>query len=407
MPSRGAAQPSGFVRLWLGQSVSMAGSQVTVVALPLTAVLTLHAGPYQMGLLRVASTAPFLLFGLLAGAWVDRRSRLSVLVVSNLGQALLLAAIPALAIAHRLQIDLLYAVAFLVGVLTVLFDVAYQAFVPSLVDVNELPGANSRLETSRSVAQVVGPGLGGLVVQLVSAPFALLVDVASFLFAAVVMRTIRDPGPERRPDGSAPLVREVWEGLVALLGQPVLRAISIATTLMNLCVAVLLPILVLFMVRTLHLTPALIGVAVSVNGLAGVAGALGGGGAAGRLPTAVIGGLGVAMAGVATLLMAAATGPPALVVAMILAGQATFGFAIPFYNVNQLSLRQALTPPHLQARVHATSRTLTWGVIPIGAYLGGQLGELVGLRQTLVISAAGSLTAAVVAYVGLRLATRE
>src|SRR5215469_16551198 len=185
----GAGRP-GFPRLWLGQSVSLLGSQVTLVALPLTAVLTLHAGPAQMGALRVASTLPFLLLGLLAGAWVDRRSRLAVLAVSSLGQAVLLAAIPALALTGRLRIELVYGIAFLVGVLTVLFDVAYQAVLPLLVPRDDLVTANSRLETSRSLTQVIGPSLGGLLVQVLTAPVAILADVASFLFAAVTLRTI-------------------------------------------------------------------------------------------------------------------------------------------------------------------------------------------------------------------------
>src|SRR5215467_14113937 len=175
LSAQSAGRP-GFARLWLGQSASLLGSQVTLVALPLTGVLTLHAGPTQMSALRVASTIPFLLFGLLAGAWVDRRSRLSVLTASSVGQALLLALIPALALAHDLRIELLYVIAFLVGILTVPFDVAYQAFLPSLVTSDSLADANSKLEASRSVAQVVGPSLGGLIVQAVTAPIAILAD---------------------------------------------------------------------------------------------------------------------------------------------------------------------------------------------------------------------------------------
>jgi len=198
--ARRADQP-GFARLWLSQSVSLLGSQVTLVALPLTGILTLHAGPTQMGALRVASTLPFLLFGLLAGAWVDRRSRLVVLVMSSLGQGLFLAFIPALALAGDLRIELLYAITFLVGILTVLFDVAYQAFLPSLVRSDALVDANSRLETSRSLAQVIGPSVGGLLVQAFTAPIAILADVASFAFAALALRTI--PDPETGPPASA------------------------------------------------------------------------------------------------------------------------------------------------------------------------------------------------------------
>jgi predicted MFS family arabinose efflux permease len=404
--AQGADRP-GFPRLWLGQSVSLLGSQVTLVALPLTGVLTLHAGPTQMGALRVASTLPFLLFGLLAGAWVDRRSRLTVMSLSSLGQALLLAFIPALALAGRLQIELVYAIAFLVGGLTVLFDVAYQAFVPSLVRSEHLLHANSRLETSRSLVQVIGPSVGGLLVQALTAPVAILADVASFLFAAVTLRTIPDPETPPVAADRSSLLHEVWEGLGALLGHPVLRAIATATTLSNLTVALATPVLFLFMIRTLHLSPTLVGTALAVNGLGGVCGALAGPAAARRLPIPVILALALVVAGAGTLLVASAVGSASLVVTLVFAGEAALGFALPFYNVSQLSLRQALTPARLQARVHASSRTLTWAALPVGAVVGGVLGEHLGLRSTLVVSGAGTMATALVAYVGVRLATRS
>jgi predicted MFS family arabinose efflux permease len=402
----GAGRP-GFPRLWLGQSVSLLGSQVTLVALPLTAVLTLHAGPAQMSALRVASTLPFLVFGLLAGAWVDRRSRLTVLVLSSLGQAVLLATIPALALAHGLRLELVYAIAFLVGILTVLFDIAYQAFLPSLVPNDDLPGANSRLETSRSLTQVIGPSLGGLLVQVLTAPIAIVADVASFLFAALTLRTIPDPETAPPPAERAPILQEAWEGLGALLGHPVLRAITTATTLNNLTVAIATPVIFLYFVRTLHLGPALVGVALAVNGLGGVGGAIAGGGAARRLPVPVVLGLGLLVSGAGMLVVASANGPVPLAVALLLAGEAALGFALPFFNVNQLSLRQSLTPARLQARVHASSRTLTWATVPLGAVIGGMLGVHLGLRPTLVVSGAGILCAALVAYLGVKLATRQ
>lgn len=403
--AQGADRP-GFPRLWLGQSVSLLGSQVTLVALPLTGVLTLHAGPTEMGALRVASTLPFLLFGLLAGAWVDRRSRLTVMVLSSLGQALLLAVIPSLALAGRLDLQVVYAVAFLVGGLTVLFDVAYQAFLPSLVRTDSLVQANSRLETSRSLAQVVGPTVGGLLVQALTGPIAILADVASFLFAAATLRTIPDPEAPPVAGPRASLLHEVREGLGALLGHPVLRAIATATTLSNLTVAFATPVLFLFMIQSLHLSPALVGTALAVNGLGGVCGALAGPAAARRLPVPVILSLALVVAGAGTILIASASGSAALVVGLVFAGEAALGFALPFFNVSQLSLRQSLTPARLQARVHASSRTLTWAALPVGALVGGVLGEHLGLRPTLLVSGLGTMASAGVAYLGIQLAAR-
>lgn len=407
MSAAPAIRQPGFSRLWLGQSVSLLGSQVTLIALPLTAVLTLHASAGEMGFLRMASSVPFLVFGLIAGAWVDRRSRLSVLTLSSLGQALLLSLVPALALSHGLRIELLYAIAFLIGILTVLFDVAFQAFTPQLVHADSLLDANSKLETSRSVAQVLGPSLGGALVQLVTAPLAILTDAASFILLALVLRSIRDP--DSRPQAAArhSLPREVREGLAALLGQPVLRAITISTTLVNLMISILTPLLLLYLARILHLTPTLIGVLLMVAGLGGVLGALAGGAAARWLAVPVVIALGLVLCGVGCLLIAAATGPPLLVMGMLVAGLGAWGFGVPFSNVNQLSLRQSLTPARLQARVAASSRTLTWGAIPIGALVGGQLGEYVGVRPTLAISGFGTLIAAVTAYVGVLIATRR
>ena len=381
MPRARAIDQPGFPRLWLGQSVSLLGSQVTLVALPLTAVLALGAGPTQMGALRVASTAPFLVFGLLAGAWVDRRSRLNVLTASSLGQALLLATIPALALAGGLRIEILYVVAFLVGFLTVLFDVAYQAFLPSLVRTESLVDANSKLETSRSLSQVIGPSAGGILVQLVTAPVAILADVVSFIVSAAALRTIPDPERRSPPEERASLLREVWEGMTALLGHPVLRSIATAATL--------------------------VGVALAVNGLGGVLGAVGSGSLSGRLPVALGLGLGLVTSSAGILLMASATGPLVLILTLLLAGEAVVGFGVPFFNVNQLSLRQSITPARLQARVHATSRTLTWGAVPFGALAGGLLGEHIGLRSTLVVSGAATLATALIAYAGLLQATRS
>jgi predicted MFS family arabinose efflux permease len=388
----------------LGQTVSMLGSQVTVVALPLTAILTLHATAGQMGTLRMVGTLPFLLFGLLAGAWVERRSRLVVLALSSVGQCALLAAIPAFALAGHLSILLLYVVAFLVGILTTLFDVAYQAFLPALVHDESLVDANSKLETSRSTAQVIGPGVGGLLVTAIGAPLAILVDAVSFLFCAAMLRSIPDPQSAPRPATGSSLAQEAWEGLLALLRQPLLRAITIASTVVNLVVALGVPIVVLYLVRTLDLSPTLVGLTIGLSGFGGVLGAIAGGQVSRRLPVPLILALGLALCGAGSLLTASARGPQAMVAAMAIAGLVAWGFGVPFYNVNQVSLRQALTPARLQARVHATNRTLSWGAIPLGAFLGGQLAEHVGLRATLAVSGAGVLVTAVAVYFGVLLA---
>ena len=195
---------SDFVKLWGGETVSQFGNQVTVLALPLTAVLTLEASASELGLLNAARFAPFIAVILFAGAWVDRRRRHPVLIQTNVGRALLIALVPAAALLDILRIELLYAVGFLVGVLTVFFDVAYPSYLPYLVGRRQLTAGNSRLEASRSAAEVGGPGVGGLLVQLVTAPFALLVDAISFVFSAVMLSTIRAHEPEPAGEGRHP-----------------------------------------------------------------------------------------------------------------------------------------------------------------------------------------------------------
>lgn len=204
-----------FVLLWTAQTISVFGSQFTSLALPLIAAVTLKATPAQMGLLSAAGTAPFLLIGLFAGAWVDRRRRRPVLIWGDVGRAVLLGAIPLAALAGALSMPLFYVVGFLVGVLTVFFDVAYQAYLPSLVRCEQLVEGNSKLEASRSVAHVAGPGMAGAVIQALSAPVAIALDAASFLVSGALLTFIRRPedSPETR---RATLLAEVREGLAFL-----------------------------------------------------------------------------------------------------------------------------------------------------------------------------------------------
>jgi MFS family permease len=404
MSTASALRQPGFPWLWSGQTVSLLGSQVTVVALPLTAVLTLHATAGQMGVLRALLSVPFLLFGLLIGAWIDRRSRLGVLMAGNVGQAVVLATIPAAALAGHLSLPLLYLVAFVAGTFTVVLDVSYQAFVPSLVPAEGLVDANSRLEASRSVAGIAGPGLGGLLIQVLSPPIAILVDTVSFVICAILLRPIQDPEAGPRPARQATLLREMREGFNVVLGHPVLRAIAFGTTILNLMTGLETSIVFLFLVRTVHFSPFLVGLTVSLTGLGGFAGALAAGRAPARLPLQLVLGLGLFLCGAGLLLTASAVGPVIVVLPML--GLMAFGFGLPIFNVNQLSLRQSVTPARLQGRVHATWRTLTWGAIPIGQLLGGQLGEHVGLRQTIGISGLGILASALIIYLGVLLASR-
>lgn len=202
MPTRltGLWRHSEFLKLWAGQTISQFGSQVTLLALPLTAALTLHATAADMGLLSAAETAPFLLVGLLAGVWVDRLRRRPILMIADCGRFFLLLLIPLLALLDILRIEALYVIAFFVGILTVFFDVAYQSFLPALVGRAQLVEGNGKLEISQSAAQIAGPGIAGALVQLVTAPFAIVVDALSFLISHLRPLPADDPHPGTRAD---------------------------------------------------------------------------------------------------------------------------------------------------------------------------------------------------------------
>jgi MFS family permease len=380
-----------FLKLWVGESISLVGSQITSLALPLVAVVVLHAGPLQMGALGAAQYAPFLLFGLIAGVWVDRVRRRPILVWADIGRAALLASIPVSAALGLLRIDQLYVVAFATGVLTVFFDVAYQAFLPSLVRREELVEGNSKLELSRSVAQIAGPGLGGGLVQFLTAPVAVAVDSVSYLSSALSLALIRTTEAPPESGETRSVRAEIAEGVRLVLGNPVLCANAGCTGTWNLFSSVIQAVFILYATHDLGLAPATLGVVLAASGPGALLGALVASWSARRLgvgPTIIFGAI---VGGLGTLLVAFAGQLPATV-ALVIAGWFVGGVGGTVYNITTVSLRQAITPDHLQGRMNATMRFLIWGTIPLGSLLGGALGETIGLGPTLVIGALGVQT---------------
>lgn len=380
-----------FRTLWLGQSLSLAGSQVSALALPLTAVLVLGATPVEMGILGALQSLPWLLVGLLAGVWVDRWPRRPVLVVCDVGRSALIASIPAAAALHLLTMPWLYAVGGLVGVLSVFFGVAYQAFVPALVRRERLLAANGLLGTSESVAQTIGPGLGGVLVQLLTAPGAIAVDALSFAASALCLVMLRVSEPTRPASRRAGLRKQMGEGLGALLGNPLLRAIAGNSAILRFFSSVQLAVVVLYATRTLGLSAGAIGAVFACGGIGGVLGATGGGATARRW------GMGIALLAVVSLV---ATGAlllpltwlrPRQAIPLLASGYALMGLGTSAYYVNQISLRQAVTPDRLLGRVTAAHRFLAWSAMPAGSLLGGALGETIGLPATLLVAAGGLL----------------
>ena len=383
-----------FLKLWAGETVSLIGSQVTVLALPLTAVLLLGAGPFEMGLLTAAAYAPFLLIGLFAGVWIDRRRRRPVLIAANVGRAALLATIPLAAALGLLRIEQLYLVAFLVGVLTVFFDVAYTSYLPALVDREQLVEGNARLEVSRSVAQIAGPGTAGALVQLVGGALAVALDALSYLISAACLWSIRteEPPPAAHRHDST-VWADLREGLQTIVGDPVLRAIAACTSTLNLFGYVAQAVFVVYLVRDLGVAPVLTGLVMMALGPGALVGALLAARMAARFGVGPTICAGPALSIVPAAMIALAAGPPSVVLPILILALFLQGMLGTIYNVTQVSLRQRLVPDRLQGRMNATMRFVVWGTIPIGALAGGALGEAIGLRPVLAIGVVGCVLA--------------
>jgi MFS family permease len=387
-----------FLKLWTGQTISQFGTQISQLAIPLTAALVLSASPAEMGLLSAVEFAPFLLLSLFAGVWVDRMQRRPILIVADIGRAVALGSIPLAAALNVLHMEQLYAVALVTGVLTVFFDVAYQSYLPVLVRREHLVEGNSKLEVSRSVAQIAGPGIAGGLVQLITAPMAVLVDALSYVASVISLLFIHvaEPPPARhaRPSGEAASIwAELHEGLGVVLGNPLLRSIAGCTATSNLFGNALQAVYVLYVTRELGLEPAVIGLIFAMSGPGALLGALMVGELARRfgLGHTIVGS--IFATGLASLLIPLASGPQPVVVGTLMLASFVAGLGNPVYNINQVSLRQVITPDHLQGRMNASMRFIVWGTIPIGALLGGTLGEVFGLWPTIMAMALAELTA--------------
>jgi MFS family permease len=376
-----------FRRLWAAQTVSRFGSMVSELALPLTAILVVHASTLQVGLLTAVESVAFLLVGLPAGAWVDRMRTRQVLIVTDALRAVALASIPVAAVFDVLTMAQLYVVALGTGVCTVFFDVGFQSYLPQLVERRDLVDGNAKLQISESIAQIAGPSLGGLLVQALTAPYAVLVDAVSFVFSAAWVGRIeaRSPKPRREPERS--LVREIGAGVRFVFGHRLLRPILTSTAVINLFHPIGFAVYVLLLARTLHLSPALIGLIAAVASVGALLAAM----SASRLAAR----FGPGRTIVVSLMLC---GPASFVIPfveqdwtllLLTASQGLYAACVVTYNITQVSLRQALCPPNLLGRMNATVRFVVWGLIPIGAAIGAVLGSWLGLRPTLVISAIG------------------
>ena len=382
-----------FLRLWAGETISLFGTQVTVLALPLVAVITLRASAAQVGLLNACRYAPFVVVTLFAGVVVDRVRRRPTMIVVNLGRGALIALIPLTALLGLLRIEYLYLVAFAVGILTVFFDLAYQAYLPSIVTAEQLTGANGRLVASASAAELGGPGIGGLLVQALTAPYALVADALSFLASTSSLLRIEHREPEPHGERRPPIGSSIRDGFRFTFSNPYLRAIAGEAATFNLFEQTILTVFVVYAIRRLHFSPGLLGLVLSLGGGGALLGAL----IAGRidrrfgLGRTIVGSMVIAC--LTPLLIAAPTGRGAATLIALDAIFFVWGCAVAVSNVLVVTLRQTVTPSSMLGRMNASYRFFTYGAIPLGALLGGGLASVIGLRATLFAGACGLVLA--------------
>lgn len=384
-----------FLQLWTGQAVSQIGSQVSFLALPLLAVIILHATPVEMGLLTAVGAIPTLLFGMHAGAMIDRRPRLPLMIASDIARALLFALIPLLWSIGDLTMVLLYPISFLMGAMGLIFDIAYQALVPTLVQRERLMDANSKLELSRTAAEIAGPGVAGWLIGLLTAPLAIAADALSFAISALFLWRIRAHATGR-PTVEAPgaVGRDAIAGVRLVFGDERMRSLIGSSVALNFFNAMLEAVFVLFIVRTLNVSPTQLGIAFSIGSLGFMLGALLPQRLAGRIGVGRTLASGIAIAALSDLLIPLVHGQISLVIGTLITAQFCFGLGLTVFNVSQASLRQALVPAAFLGRVGATARVLNAALVPLGAVLGGMAGQVFGLRETLILAACGELLAA-------------
>jgi MFS family permease len=393
-PQSGLWRHGDFLKLWSAETISQFGGQIGGFALPLVAIITLDVSAFQVSALYVLEFAPFLLFSLPAGVWVDRLPRRPILILADLGRAAALATIPIAFFLDALTIWQLYGVGFFVGFCTVFFDVAYQSYLPSLVERTQLVEGNSKLEVSRSGAQLSGPALAGVLVELLRAPYAIAADAASFVVSALFLMRIRKqeeniPTRAERKAAKSSMRTDLREGLQWVLGNPYLRTISMSTATFNFFGSMMQAILAVYLVRGLGMSPFVIGVIFAVGNVGYLLGAVTANRISRRVgigPAIILGGL----LELAQLLVPLAPQDANRAIPFLVVSGLLVGFGIVLYNVTQLSMRQAITPERLQGRMNSTIRFIVWGVMPLGLLAGGALATSFDLRTAIWVGAIGS-----------------
>jgi len=371
-----------------GQAISLLGDQVSMIALPLVGVLVLHATPAEMGYLTTAALVPNLLFSLHAGAWVDKRGRRrETMIAADLARAALLATIPIAYAFDALTFAQLYAVGFLVGAASVMFNVSAATLFVSIVPREQYVEANALSNGSRAASFVAGPSIGGLLVQILSAPVTLVVDAVSFLGSALSLSRISPVEPEVGPAEHGHLTA----GLRYVLGSPIVRPSLFATTTINFFNFVFFALFALFAIRNLHVSAGLLGVVLGAGAVGGLLGAY----LTGRIVRAIGVGPAFVLGCVAfptpLVLVPLAGGPRWVVLACLFLAEFGSGFGVMLLDISFGSISAALVPPRMRSRVSGAFNVVNYGVRPVGAFVGGLLGSAIGVRETIWIAVIGAI----------------
>jgi MFS family permease len=390
-PGRTLWRHRNFLLLWSGQTVSEMGSAITLLALPLTAVVVLRASTLQVGLLTSAATLAFALIALPAGAIVDRHTKRWLMIWCDVARMLIIGSVPLAAALGVLTLGQLYAVAITAGVCTVFFDVSYQSYLPALIPKEDLVDGNGKLGATQAFAQVTGPAVGGGLVGLVGAAQAMAADAISYAVSVASLLAIRAREEPPHSDQRQKLRTEIAEGLSFVLRHPILRKIVACTGTANLFGGMAIAVEIIFLVRLLHVRPADTGLLIALASLGGVAGGVLSGRLSRLIGSARIIWFSILVFGLPQLLVPLAE--PGWRVALFPVGFAASAFTGVVYNVAQVSYRQAICPPRLLGRMNAAVRWVVWGTLPLGGVLGGAFGTWLGVRTTLWIAFTGTWAA--------------
>lgn len=396
-----------FLTMWSGQALSQFGEQITGLAIPVLAVLLLHATEFEVGLLNAAGVAAFLVVGLPAGAWIDRMRKRHVMIWADAVRAVALATVPVLWWLGWLDIWHLIAVALVFGIATVFFDVSYQSIVPSLVPAAQIPEANGKFESTQQLAGIAGPAIGGWLIGILTAPLAVLATVGTYIASFIALCLTRDTEVVAPRDEHEPLLRSIGEGLRWVFGNRYLRRIVGTTGVSNLFSTISFTMLPIFILRDLGLSPEAMGVIFSLGAIGGLLGAMAtphivrwiGEGRA--IPVSAIG------FSVIGLFLPVAALAPAVAFPLLVAQSFVASFTVLLYNIVQVSFRQRITPKRLLGRMNASVRFCVWGVMPLAALAAGGLGAWLGVVPTMWIGAIGGLVSAAFVVFGPFWAMRE